>query len=68
MLMTDRIRKLAEIKQLVRDELFKVNGEPLPREALLTLYVFDAAAYVNIMILGRNPDETIKALRGEEPT
>lgn len=68
MLMGHRQAKLEELKQAVRADLIRTNGEPLPKHAVLLLYVVDAAAYVNIMILGRNPDETIKALRGEEPT
>lgn len=62
-----RSKKFEELKQVLRDELIKMYGEPLPKEALLMTYMLDAAAYVNIIILGRDPDDVIKALRGEEP-
>lgn len=67
MLISERNKKLAELKQAVREHLVKEYGEPLPADAMLMLFVFDAAAHVNIVILGRDPEETLKALRGEKP-
>lgn len=61
----DRLMKYQELKQAMRDALHKEHGAVLPQDAFLMMYVFDAAAYVQVVMLGRNPDDVIKALRGE---
>lgn len=59
----DRLKKVEEVRQAMREALIRDNGEPLPLDAVILLYVFDAAAYVNVILLGRDPSETIEALK-----
>jgi hypothetical protein len=68
MLISDRKKKLDELKQAMRDYMHRQYGDQLPVDAVVMLFLFEAAAHVNITILGRNPDDVIKALRGEEPS